>query len=132
MLSSRMTDLSSLERAALKAVLDEPCEGCTDIEKQLLGATILSRENTGRGFFTELALPNEIPAHAQGQVLGKNVWFGVEGMSHGLGMILHLSHGKTPLLEGYAIGPEDTSRIDFERVRFALIEEPGPISANGG
>jgi hypothetical protein len=52
-------------------------------------------------------------------------------MRHGLGMILHLWQDKVPLLEGYAVTAENTFPIDFEKVSFAFVGEPGPLPANG-
>lgn len=46
-------------------------------------------------------------------------------------MILHLYEDEQPLLEGHAVGIEDTSPIDFEQVRFTIIPEPGPFRENG-
>ena len=63
--------------------------------------------------------------------MGENVWIAVKGMSHGLGMILHLWKDKLPLLEGYAVAPENTLPIDFEQVAFAIVAEPGHLPANG-
>lgn len=124
-----MTELTALERTALNALLDELGEGRTAIEEQVLHASVLSRENTGGGFFTALGLRGEMPAHLQNKHLGQNVWISVEGMSHGLGMILHLRTEEVPLLEGYAVAPENTSSIDFEQVRFALVRVPGSLPA---
>lgn len=63
--------------------------------------------------------------------LGLNVYIGVYGLQYGLGMILHLKDGYANLLEGYSVGGEDTSAIDFAQVRFALIAEPGQLPTNG-
>lgn len=125
-----MTELTALERTALNAVLNELGEDRTSIELQVLHASVLSRENTGRGFFTELSLRGRMPGHFQNKHLGQNVWIGVEGMRHGLGMILHLRKEGAPLLEGYAVAPENTYVINFEQVRFALIPEQGPLPAS--
>lgn len=126
-----MNELTALERTALNAILDELGDGRTAIEEQVLHASVLSRENTGGGFFTELEFRGEVPAHLHNSHLGQNVWIGVESMSHGLGMILHLWQDRAPFLEGYAVAAENTSPIDFEQVPFALVEWPGPLPANG-
>ncbi len=126
-----MNQLTALERAALNAVLDELGDSRTDIERLALQASVLSRENTGGGFFTELAFRGKVPAHLQNSHLGENVWIAVSGMSHGLGMILHLWKDKAPLLEGYAVAPENTLPIDFGLVTFAIVPEPGPLPDKG-
>lgn len=126
-----MIELSPLERTALDGILSELGDGRAAIEEQVLHASVLSRENTGGGFFTELQLRGEIPASFHGEHLGRDIWISVEGMSYGLGMILHLRREKVPLLEGYAVAPENTTPIDFEHVRFALASEPGPLPTDG-
>src|SRR3569623_1751139 len=125
-----MAELTDLERTALEAVLAELGEGRSEIAGQLLGASVLSRENSGGGFFTALELRSEIPPHFRNRQLGRNAWISVEGMSHGLGMILHLREAEVPLLEGYAVAPENTSSIDFEQVRFARVQEPAPFPSD--
>ena len=127
-----MTELTPLERTALNAILDELGEDRTAIEEQLFHASVLSRENTGGGFFTELSLPGQLPADFQNKHLGQNVWIAVEGMGHGLGMILHLRREEVPLLEGYAVAAENTRLINFEQGRFAPVREPGPLPAYFG
>jgi hypothetical protein len=124
-----MNQLTALERAALNAILDELGDSGAEIKDQVQKALVISRENTGGGFFTELAFQGEVPAHLRNCHLGENVWIAVEGMSYGLGMILHLD--KLPLLEGYAVAPENTLPINFERAIFASVAEPGPLPANG-
>jgi hypothetical protein len=126
-----MLELTSLERIALKAILNELGDGGTAIEEQVLHASVLSRENTGGGFFTGLRLRGEVPAHFEERHFGQNIWISVEGMNHGLGMILHLRSNQVPLLEGYAVAPENTSPVDFEQVRFALVPEPGSLLPGG-
>lgn len=125
-----MNELNSLEQAALKAILAELGDERTAMEEQVLNASVLSRRNTGGGFFTELKLGGEIPGSLQGKHLGTDVWISVEGLSHGLGMILNLRRARVPYLEGYAVAPEDTSHLDFDQVPFAVAAEPGPLPAN--
>jgi hypothetical protein len=124
-----MAGLTFLEREAIKAILAEAGELAEADREELLGAAALSRENSGGGFFTELAFPTK--ANGTSRHLGENVWISIEGLKHGLGMILHLEMGRPPLLEGYAVGGEDTSKIDFEQVRFAVSAWPKPFLENG-
>ena len=64
------------------------------------------------------------------QASQKDVWLSVERLDYGLGIILHLEGDGIAVLEGYAVGLEDTSKIDFERARFAVTNEPGPLATN--
>lgn len=123
-----MAGLTTLERVALCAILAESAwlEGELD---RLVNAEVLKRENLGGGFFTTLAVPH--PRPGESLHLGENVYMRVDGLEAGLGMILHLYDGRMPLLEGYAVGIEDTSQIDFERVGFALADGPPGPSPTG-
>ncbi|WP_447765003.1 hypothetical protein [Sphingopyxis panaciterrae] len=125
-----MTGITSLELAALGAVRTESAEWADIVDQVLLGGSVLSRINTGGGFFTEL----KAGAGGNGQALEdrsshNDAWINVEGLDHGLGIVLHLKDGMV-LLEGYAVGPEDTSKVDFEHGRFMVAGQPGPLSSN--
>ena len=127
-----MGEFSALERAAIAAILDEIGEQRAIIEQHMLHVNVRSSKNTGGGFFTELEIDaGALSLDPKTAPLGQNVWISVDGLEFGLGMILHLKDGRADLLEGYAVGPEDTSRIDFERVRYAIAAEPGPLPPNG-
>lgn len=127
-----MNALTALERMALDAILAELVTDRPAIEQQLAHVEVLSRENTGGGFFTELAVPDS-QEHLDRKLepLGQNVWLGIEGLEYGLGMILHFKNGRASLLEGYAVGGDDTSATDFANVSFALINTPGRLPADG-
>ena len=123
-----MIAFTPLEQAALTAILDEAGERRTTIERQLLHALVLSRENTGGGFFTKLDVSSDAESlDRKTAALGQNVWISIEGLEYGLGMILHVKDGRASLLEGYAVRPENTSGIDFAHVRFAIASEPWPL-----
>lgn len=127
-----MDSFTPLERTALEAIFAEAGQRGSMLERQLLSAKVVSRENTGGGFFAELWVdPDAEPSDLKTSSLGQNVWLGIDGLNHGLGAILHYTNGRANLLEGYAVGPEDTSPIDFARVRFAIIQEPGPLPSSG-
>lgn len=126
-----MSAFTPLEHAALAAILDEMVEHRAIIEQQLDHAVVLSRENTGGGFFTDLEAGTRTESlDRKVAPLGQRVWMGIDGLDYGLGMILHLREGRASLLEGYAVGAEDTSKIDFAHVRFAIAGEPGPLPTN--
>ena len=125
--------LSPLERTALAAILDEQAGDRAMIEPLLAKTSVLSRKNTGGGFFTDLEVASDVDDFDRRTAhFGKNVWLAIDGLEYGLGMILHSKGGRMSLLEGYAVGPEDTSMIDFGDVRFAVAREPGPLSPNDG
>lgn len=127
-----MLKLTPLEQTALDAILNEEGGHRILIKNQLADVSVLSRENTGGGFFTELEVASaDKPPVPKGASFGKCVWISIDGLEYGLGIILHAKNGHISLLEGYAVGPEDTSAIDFEHVRYALAEEQRPLADNG-
>lgn len=125
-----MTGMTELERTAIIAVLEEAQVRHTAFESELLNASVVARKNTGGGFYTDLEIQGTIPKRFEHRHLGSEIWVTVPGLEHGLGMILHLREGKEVLLEGYAVGPEDTSPINFERAHFALASKPGPLAGD--
>lgn len=127
-----MTAFTPLEQTGLAAILSEAVDARIVIERQLSYCHVLSRENTGGGFFTELDVDSSLDTlGAERNTLGLNVYIGVDGLEYGLGMILHFKNGYAYLLEGYSVGGEDTSAIDFAHIGYALIGEPGPLPKNG-
>ncbi len=122
--------LTPLERCALDAILDEVVSDRAAVERQLADAKVISRTNTSGGFFVDLEVSSTLErVDWQIGTLGDNLWIAIDGLEYGLGAILHFEQGGANLLEGYSVGGEDTSRIDFTAVRFALISNPGPLPA---
>lgn len=98
------------------------------IEHQLLHSNVGERENTVGGFFAGLEIDSLADAIEKKTIaFDDNVWIGIYGMKLGRGMIFHFKDGRASLLEGYAVGPEDTSAVDFAHVRYAVTSEPGPL-----
>ena len=128
-----MTAFTPLEQTAIKAIVGEAMKQRSVVEQQLTCCKVLSRENTGRGFFTELDVTLGLDRlDEKANSLGLDVYIGVNGLEYGLGMLLHAKNRYVHLLEGYSIGGENTLAIDFAYVRFALIGEPGPLPRNVG
>ena len=129
----RKRDFTPLERAALDAILSEQISDRVLLAEQLRRAFVISRKNTGGGFYSDLMTESEtVLADSVTGGFGHDVWISIDGLELGLGMILHLKDGRVSHLEGYAVGPEDTSSIDFESVSFAIAEKPGAFSAKRG
>ena len=45
-------------------------------------------------------------------------------MEYGLGLLLFFEDGRMSLLEGYSVGGENTSELDFEQTDFSITSEP--------
>ena len=95
-----MTDFWPLELAALEAIGTESAEWAAIVDQLSKRGKVRSRGNTGGGIFVEIEP-------------------GPGGKGDGIA-----------LLEGYAVGLEDTLKIDFERARFEVTNKPGPLATN--
>jgi len=115
--------LSPLEEAVLRAICETHAADRASLEAQLSRATVLRRENTGVGFYTDFSVERTAKNHALG---GERMRSGpaasVSGLKHGVGFILWLKEGYAHHLEGYSYG-ESTAGIDFEQVSFELVRE---------
>jgi hypothetical protein len=91
---------------------------------------VTQRENTGGGFFTSLALQGENHSPVSLRSPLGDAWVKVEGLRYGICCLLLLTNGYPTLLEGYSVGGEDTSQINFNLVKFVLRRGP-PTVENG-
>jgi hypothetical protein len=125
-----MTQLTELERAAIEAILAEKPDHSGALSEQLQSVTVEKRENTGAGFFTMISVSSLAPAAIVSSPLGLKVFASVDGMEYGLGMLIFFEHGRMSLLEGYSVGGEDTSGIEFGTVAFAIKDGPAALHWN--
>ena len=96
----------SLDRAALEA--------------QLSTATLVSRENTGAGFYTRFAVDHASNDALGGERLRAGPETKVDGLRHGMGFILWLKEGYADCLEGYTYG-ESTTAIALDVASFEVL-----------
>jgi len=125
-----MMQLTELEREAIEAILAEQPGHIGSLREQLESLVVEKRENTGGGFFTTISVSALAPAAIVSSPLGLNVYVSVDGMEYGLGMLLFFAHGRMSLLEGYSVGGEDTSAIEFSQVAFAMKDTPATLHGN--
>ena len=118
-----MTRFTELELAALHSIFSETPELASGLERQLAGATVIERENSGAGFFTRIAVADEAPSLSSPKVLGHETHARVAGLEHGLGFVLFMEHGRLHLLEGYANGLGNTTSLDLESLQFEIYRE---------
>ncbi len=100
------------------------------LSEQLQSVTVEKRENTGGGFFTTISVSSLAPAAIVPSPLGLKVYANIDGMEHGLGMLLFFEQGRMSLLEGYSVGGENTSAIEFGTVAFAINDSPATLHGN--
>jgi hypothetical protein len=119
-----MSDFTQMETAALRAIFSETPAMSSVLARQLERSTVTKRENTGSGFFTNIAVSEDAPRVECPRVLGYATHARVEGLEHGLGFVLFMEDGKLHLLEGYAWGPENTASLDVNNLSFEIFHEP--------
>jgi hypothetical protein len=110
-----------LERAVLRAICEKELSDRTALEAQVSTATVLSRENTGAGFYTRFAIERASGAPICGERLRHGPAASINGLGHGMGFILWLKDGYVDCLEGYSY-QESTAEIVLDRVGFEIIQ----------
>jgi hypothetical protein len=118
--SSTGSSFTPLEQAVLHAVCEAHAEDQSALEAQLSLATVVSRKNTGAGFYADFAVESSLCAALGGERLRSGPTARIDGLNHGMGFILWLKDGYVKQLEGYSFG-ESTTRIVFERVGFEIL-----------
>jgi hypothetical protein len=119
-----MADFTDMETAALQAIFAETPAISSELQRQLHCATVAKRENTGGGFFTDIAVAEDVPRVECPKVLGYATHARIEGLEHGLGFVLFMEDGKLYLLEGYAWGAESTESLDLTKLMFEIFHQP--------
>jgi|SRR5713226_7151761 len=114
------SDFTTLERAVLAAICDKYSEDRSALEAQLSTATLLSRENTGAGFYTRFAVDHASSRAIGGMRLRNGPETKIEGLEHGMGFILWLREGYADCLEGYSYA-ESTTGIALEATTFKIL-----------
>jgi hypothetical protein len=117
--SNTQSAFTPLERAVLRAICEKDCIDRSALEAQLLAASVVRRENTGAGFYTQIVVRRGSVASVGGERRRSGPGARVEGLVHGMGFILWLKEGFADCLEGYCYS-ESTTGIEFDRVIFEL------------
>jgi hypothetical protein len=120
-----MDDLSRLERAALCAIAARASGSAAALARQIAGARVVARENTGAGFFTTLSVDADERLADLRSPVG-DVGAMVDGLNYGMSFLLWVKDGQIHRLEGYANAGEDTSGLDFARIEFEDVEPHRP------
>jgi hypothetical protein len=110
-----------LERAVLTAICEMHSSDQAALEEQLSTATLLSRENTGAGFYTRFAVERAASVALTGERLRAGPEIEIDGLRHGMGFILWLKEGYADCLEGYSYA-ESTTGIVLETVGFEILQ----------
>ena len=112
-----MPSLNELEKAVLAEMVPHAAADQSSLEDQLRGASVLSRNNTGAGFYTKLQ-PKKGTKPVEAKVIG-NVFADIKGLNHPMTFILFIRNGVVDTLEGAATD-DSTVGIDFSNVQFEI------------
>lgn len=129
---------SDLERDVLEMLLAGNYPRLEQLRRQLNACRVRSREMTGVGFWTSLALPQGIEEVGSGlRTRLSDVVATIEGLEHGAGFVLFIENGLLDNLEGFTydepwpdqIGGYSLRYMDKERDLPDLAPDP---PADGG
>ena len=118
-----MNAFTKLELAALHSIFSETPELAADLERQLERAVVVTRENTGSGFFTTIAVPADIQQLDAPRVLGYETQARVHGLEHGLGFVLFMKDGRMHLLESHTWDSKSTASLDLFDLTFEVFKQ---------
>ena len=113
------TSFTPLESAVLNTICERHPADRAALESQLSTAVLVSRENTGAGFYTNFSTGGGSAIAVTGKGMRGGPEVKVDGIELGMGFILWLEDGYANCLEGYTY-EGDTHKIDLERVRFEV------------
>jgi hypothetical protein len=111
---------TTLERVVLDAICIMNSRDRAALQAQLSTATLISRENTGAGFYTRFQVERSSGAAIKGEHSRAGPEIKVAGLEHGMGFILWLKEGYANCLEGYSYA-ESTTDIVLESAAFEVI-----------
>jgi hypothetical protein len=116
------SEFTTLEKAVLDAICSANPGEKTLLEQQFAAATIVSRDNTRAGFYTDFRVDRTSSSPVQGDRRRTGPSANVEGLQHGMGFVLWITDGFADCLEGYSYD-ESTSEIAFDRTAFEILRE---------
>ncbi len=119
-----ISNFNSLESAALDRIADEYPDHKTDLIRAFGSCCVVKRQNTGKGFYTDLEVNGQIKLPDGIRRTFGDAWLSIDGMKVGICCLLHFKEGAPATLEGYSPAGEDTSNIDFNVIGFSV--ENGP------
>lgn len=118
-----MRPLWSIERDVLEmTAMKYPASGAV-LRRQIETAQVVSFENSGAGFFSNLAIGEDTPLLVETSPL-RGPYGDVFGIEHGMGFIIFLKEGRIFMIEGYCYGGTPTHDFDFASSTYELRLRP--------
>jgi hypothetical protein len=115
-----MRPLWPIEREVLEITAAEYLGSADVLRRQIDTAQVTGFENSGAGFFSNLAVADDAPVLSE--TLRLNGAHGsVLGIEDGMGFIVFLKDGRLWMIEGYCNGGGPTTDIDFSRAVYGLM-----------
>ena len=102
-----MTRPTNLERTLLAALLAGDHPALATLREQLAVVEVTSREFSGVGFFTHLAVPSSAPRLAIPRWVISDVNFRLDRLEHEAGALLFVEEGLLTMLEAYTYASEN-------------------------
>lgn len=113
-------EMTPLDKSVLETMASESTNDATAFAEQVRRATVLSRQHSGVGFFTDFDVPDDVP------LLGGD--FRTElavvhsehpDLSNGAGFVVFATDGKLSCLEAFTYGeewPADESKFSISKL----------------
>lgn len=104
----RVISFNEFEKNVMTKFLDGEDDVLSVLREQYHNAIVKNREFTGKGFFTDYIIPNDIPklksqkSFQIGDVIGE-----IDRVEHGIGFVLFIKNGVIDVLEGFTYGDEE-------------------------
>lgn len=97
-----MEQLTAFEQEAIATILRGDHPVFAGLRTQLARCEVSKREFTGVGFFTTLTIPADVPSVRVDRRLALgDVHVTMDGVEHGVGLVLFVEDGRLALLEGF-------------------------------
>lgn len=110
-----------LERWVLQRIASEYPSIAEDLLGQFQAATLISRRNSGVGFFTNFSVDRERARPVASERVIGNLWVQVEAMRQPMTFLLFMEDGFACMLEGAGVD-DDASEIDFSQAGIEPLE----------
>lgn len=115
--------LSKIEKAVLENLLDGHLPFLIQLRKQFARCKVVQREFTGFGFYTTLAVPDDVS-----RIPGLDIKFGdviaeLPEVPSGAGFLLYVKDGVLDMLEGYSYDEPWPSSISSFNLKYTKGEE---------
>jgi len=114
-----MRPLWPIEREVLKITAAEYPDSAETLRRQIDTAQVANFKNSGKGFFSYLAITGDVPVLTETSPLS-GAYGSVLGIEDSMGFIVFLKNGRISMIEGYCYGSGPTTHIDFSRAVYGL------------